>query len=315
VNWSIREAGPGADDLQRIFELTLEVDPDEATPANELAAMDRIYPGTRRFVAEAGDRVVGAASAGRIFVHAPEYDGLWMNIHVRPESRRQGIGTALFQAISDASRPTGKTAFETDVREDRTDGVEFLRHRGFKEHGRDKLVALDLRGRQRPDVTPPDGIAFTTLAERPELRPGVHAVAVEAFADIPVTGEPIEAGTYEEFTARDVDVDSVPKEAFVVALDQATGTVVGYASLALTHGPGRRAFHDMTAVLRAWRGRGIAKALKQATIGWAIDAGLEALDTGNDLANGPMRAVNIGLGYQPLPDLVGFRGPLASPRP
>jgi GNAT superfamily N-acetyltransferase len=288
VTWSIREAGPGSEDLQTIFELNLEVDPDYARLADEMAAMDRIYPGTRRFIAEADGRVVGAASAGRMFVRPAEYDGLWMSINVREDSRRQGIGSALFQAISDAARPTGKTAFETDVREDRTDGIDFLVHRGFKEHGRDKLVALDIRGMSPPQVKPPDGVTFTTLAARPDLKPGVHAVAVEAFADIPVTGDPIAAGSYEEFTA------------------------VGYASLTLIPGPGKRAYHDMTAVLRAWRGRGIAKGLKQATIAWAIQAGLEALDTGNDAANGPMRAVNIGLGYQPLPDLVGFRGPLAA---
>jgi GNAT superfamily N-acetyltransferase len=77
--------------------------------------------------------------------------------------------------------------------------------------------------------------------------------------------------------------------------------------------PGRTdmAWHDMTAVLPAYRGRGIAKALKRATIAWAIDNGLVVLETGNDVENAPMRAVNLGLGYEPIPDEVGFRGPLA----
>ena len=47
------------------------------------------------------------------------------------------------------------------------------------------------------------------------------------------------------------------------------------------------AWHDMTAVRPAWRGRGIASALKRATIAWAIANGLEALETGNDEANAP----------------------------
>ncbi len=79
--------------------------------------------------------------------------------------------------------------------------------------------------------------------------------------------------------------------------------------------PGSRtvAWHDMTAVRRAWRGRGLAHALKAATIVWAIGAGLEALDTGNDIDNAPMRAVNRRLGYEPLPDEVFMRGPLFEP--
>jgi hypothetical protein len=48
--------------------------------------------------------------------------------------------------------------------------------------------------------------------------------------------------------------------------------------------------------------------LKRATIAWAIANGLEALETGNDDANGPMRAVNARLGYKPLPDEVTMRG-------
>jgi hypothetical protein len=48
-----------------------------------------------------------------------------------------------------------------------------------------------------------------------------------------------------------------------------------------------------------------------ATIAWAIAAGLEALETGNDETNAPMRAVNARLGYRPLPDVIGLQGPLA----
>jgi RimJ/RimL family protein N-acetyltransferase len=66
----------------------------------------------------------------------------------------------------------------------------------------------------------------------------------------------------------------------------------------------------MTAVLPAYRGRGIALALKRGTVAWAIAAGLTALETGNDVDNAPMRAVNAKLGFQPLPDTVTLRGPL-----
>jgi RimJ/RimL family protein N-acetyltransferase len=74
------------------------------------------------------------------------------------------------------------------------------------------------------------------------------------------------------------------------------------------------AWHDMTAVRRAWRGRGLATQLKAATIVWAIDHDLTALATGNDVDNAPMRAVNARLGYQPLPDEIFVRGPLYRPQ-
>jgi GNAT superfamily N-acetyltransferase len=118
-------------------------------------------------------------------------------------------------------------------------------------------------------------------------------------------------GDLAEFRARDVDRVGVPHDGFMVAIEAATGRVVGYASL-LVAPPGarRQAWHDMTAVVREWRGRGVAGALKRATIGWAIGRGMDALQTGNDIDNAAMRAVNARLGYRPLPDLLTMRGPI-----
>ena len=62
----------------------------------------------------------------------------------------------------------------------------------------------------RPSTRPP-GISFTTLAERPDLEDGVHAIAVEAYPDIPSVDEPMAVGTIEEFTARDVRRDGIPR--------------------------------------------------------------------------------------------------------
>ncbi len=151
---------------------------------------------------------------------------------------------------------------------------------------------------------------MTTLAARPDLVEGVHAVAIETFPDVPGGDEPMAVGDLAEFRARDVDRPSVPNDAFFVAVDTESGRVVGYACLLMQPGSTTVAYHDMTAVLRAYRGRGIARELKHATIAWAIENGLTALETGNDEANAPMRAVNARLGYEPMPDEVLMRGPL-----
>jgi GNAT superfamily N-acetyltransferase len=173
------------------------------------------------------------------------------------------------------------------------------------------MVRLQLAGLAAPAVLAPDEIRIVTLAERPDLLRGVHAVAVEAFPDIPSAGEPIDPGTFEEFVARDVERAGIPKDAFAIAVHEASGEVVGYASLMFAAGSTTHAYHDMTAVRSVYRGRGIAGALKRATIAWAITHGLEALDTGNDEDNAPMRAVNAALGYRPVPDWLGLEGPLA----
>jgi predicted GNAT superfamily acetyltransferase len=88
--------------------------------------------------------------------------------------------------------------------------------------------------------------------------------------------------------------------------------VVGYAKFHLTAARPKVAFHDMTGVKRAWRGRGVAGALKRAQIAWAKQQGYEQLETGNEMRNEPIRRLNAHLGYREAPGRVLMRGPLAS---
>lgn len=300
----------GDEDMELLAGIVNATTPEDPTTLGELRWSDATYPGTTRLLAELDDRPVGAATVGRIYMYAPEYPSLWGFIGVLPEVRRQGIGERLLVGISDAARAAGKTGLHLTCCDDRPAGIEFLTHRGFTELERSKSAHLVLAGMPAPNVTVPPGIEFTTLAARPELVEGVHAVALEAFDDIPGGEDPMAVGDLAEFRARDVDRAPIPKDAFFVALESGTGRVVGYASLMMLAGSTTRAYHDMTAVLRAFRGRGIASELKRATIAWAIDNGLTALETGNDEANAPMRAVNARLGYRPLPDEITMRGPL-----
>ncbi len=305
---TIRTLGQDAADLDAVAAVVNVVTPDDPTSIDEMRWADATYPGAVRFLAELDGGPVGVGTVGRIYMHPPEFDGLWATIAVLPDLRRQGVGGELLAAISDRARAAGKGWLHIPVTDAHPEGVAFLAHRGFSEYERAKMVRLDLAGRTPPPLAVPDGVRLTTLAERPDLVAGAHAVAVEAFQDIPGGDEPDAAGDLAEFRARDVDRPGIPPDAFTIALEASTGRVVGYASLIMVPGSRSVAWHDMTAVVRDWRGRGVAGTLKRATIGWAIANGLDALETGNDLDNGPMRAVNARLGYRPLPDLMTMRG-------
>jgi mycothiol synthase len=318
----IRRADGGDADLGTIVAITNAVRPEWSTTIDELRWSDATYPGTVRFIAEdedededadgAGDGVaaaaLGVATVGRIWVHGPEYDALWGTIDVLEPARGHGIGGRLLPAIAAVAAKAGKGHLHVPVREDRLDAVGFLGRRGFAVFSRSRSVELRLDGLPRPAVVPPAGIRLTTLAERPDLVAGVHAVALDAFRDIPGGDEPMAVGDLAEFRARDVDRPGMPADAFVLAVDDGTGEVVGYASLLFLGPTGDVGFHDMTAVRREWRGRGIATALKLATVAWAIDHGIETLATENDEANAAMRAVNRRLGYAPRPDELTMRG-------
>jgi len=297
-------------ELERLAAIVNATSPEDPTTLEEIHWSEATYPGTTRLLAELDGEAVGAASVGRIYVFPPEFKALWGVIGVLPQARRAGIGERLLREISQAARARGKSELYIRCVEDRPEGIDFLEHRGFTELERSKTVHLDLAGRAIPAVEPPPGIELTTLAALPDLGEAVHAVALETFADVPGGDEPMAVGDLAEFRARDVDRAAIPKDAFFVAVEAASGRAVGYASLMMLPGSTTRAYHDMTAVLRAFRGRGIARALKLAAIGWAIENGLTTLETGNDEANAPMRALNARLGYEAQPDEVVMRGPL-----
>jgi GNAT superfamily N-acetyltransferase len=310
MSFSLRSATSDDAELTRFAEVVNDVTPENPTSLEELRWQDTNFLG-ERFVAELAGKAVGVATVGQILSYRPDFERWWVNVLVREPHRRRGIGSALLVAGSRAARAVGKIGLQTSVSERHADGLAFLQHRGFVEFDRYRMVELDLARLSKPAIDQPPGVEITTLAAMPDLVTGVHAVAEVAFTDIPHGDEPMQAGTLDEFRKRDVDRPGIPPDAFHVALDVATGDVIGYASLFRI--PGRRdaAWHDMTAVAPAHRGRGIAKALKRATIAWAIDAGMRVLETGNDVENAPMRAVNAALGYRPIPDEVGLRGPLA----
>lgn len=295
-------------DLATIARIVNVVSPEEPTTVAEMRWADATYPDGARLLAELDGVAVGTSTVGRIYMYPPEFDGYWGTLDVLPDARRAGVGGALLVAISEVAKDAGKAWLHIPASEARPDGIAFLEHRGFTEYERTKAVRLDLAGLEPPTPRPPEGVTITTLAERPELVAGVHDVALETFGDIP-GDEPMAAGDLAEFRARDVDRPVIPSWGFAVAIG-ADDRVVGYGSLILVPGSDHVAWHDMTAVRRAWRGQGLAAALKATTIAAAIEHGLTALETGNDVDNAPMRAINARLGYRPLPDLLTMRGPL-----
>jgi mycothiol synthase len=299
------------DALDAYVSIANRVRPEATTSASYMRWGDRTYPGGTHVLASIDGRPVGVASTGRINMYDASYARYWLALAVLPDARRRGVGSALWAAVSDVARRAGKIGFQTGLSEAQADGVAFLLHRRFEIVERAKMVELDLRGRHAPDVAPPAGFEITSLAARPDLVSQLHALAIEAYADIPAADEPIAVGTLDEFRTRDVEREGIPPDGLAIAIETASGRAAGWASLMFKPGSSTAAWHDMTAVGRAYRGRGIATALKRATIRWAIENGLEILETGNDEENAPMRAVNRKLGYQPIPDELTLRGPLA----
>ena len=230
-------------------------------------------------------------------------------VTVLREHRRQGVGTALYRAVSEWAAQRTLEAIETFVEGDDPDSLGYARRRGFTETVREGRMVLELGNVDDVAIAPPEGVEIVTWAERPDLARGLYEVACESFPDIP-GAEDDEMEPFEDWLAHEMQGSGDRPEATFVALSG--DEVVGYAKFSLTAARPTIASHDMTGVKRAWRRRGIAGALKRAQIAWAKQAGYERLETANELRNEPIRRLNAALGYQPAPGRIYLRGPLAA---
>jgi GNAT superfamily N-acetyltransferase len=222
--------------------------------------------------------------------------------------RGRGAGHALYRDVSTWCREQGVDTIHTQLELEDQASVEFAQRRGFTEIERYGRMILDLDTVDLPTTAPPAGIEIVSWAQRPELSRGIYDVAVEAYPDMP-GNEHDEMEPYEAWLVHDMQGSADRPEATFLAL--ADDEVVGYAKFFLTAEQPSEAFHDTTGVKRAWRGRGVAGALKRAQIGWAKQQGYERLVTGNEMRNEPIRRLNANLGYREGPARIVMSGPLA----
>lgn len=256
---------------------------------------------------QAEDMAWFLAEGGAAFVltgwHTPPAHAIG-SVGVVSSRRGAGLGGELLATIERWARDRGSTHLEGAVAEDDEAGLAWAHRRGYREVGRNSRLVLDLTRIEAPEVVPPPGVEIVAWADRPELARGLWEVACEAGPDVPGEEETV-VGSFEEWLERDMRGLSDDPEAVFVALEG--NTVVGYAKLSLEPDRADRAFHDLTGVRRAHRGRGIAAALKAAQIRWAKERGYSSLQTSNEVRNAPIRHLNEKHGYVPEPGVVIVR--------
>ena len=216
---------------------------------------------------------------------------------VLPEARRRGVGTALLLALCDHLHAAGFALATAHVDGHDPASVAFAERFGFVETGRQVEQVRTLGEEQ--SLAPPEGIVFTSVAERPALLQELFPLALQGYADLASVDDvtiSLDEWLEEEAT--------IP-EASLVAL--AAGEPVAYSGLSGT----REAASDgLTVVRRDWRRRGLACALKREKLARAAALGIEEIATWTQEANAGMRAVNELLGYRYRELVLDVRAPL-----
>ncbi|WP_404960907.1 GNAT family N-acetyltransferase [Streptomyces sp. 147326] len=248
----------------------------------------------RILVAETpGGEVVGTAETG-IAHDSPQPGQGYVNAYVDPARRGLGAGLLLLRAAEEHLAARGAVDAYAWVLDEPAHRA-FAERRGYRPGRSAHFLRLDLAAAAPPALPQP-------LPAGVELRPG------SAFAADPRPLFEADAGTtadepgdvaaafddYEDWLAHRWNSPCLDKELTTVVL--VDGEVAAF-TLARTDGATRYA-SGMTGTLRAFRGRGLARLAKTASLHRARAAGYTEAFTGNDAGNAPMLAVNKWLGYE-----------------
>lgn len=146
-----------------------------------------------------------------------------------------------------------------------------------------------------------------TIVSLPELNPKETMLRAlcdvdNASASTTPSAEEWKPMPFEEWRRYVLEGPGFTPDAFFVALDG--DRPVGLAFL--ERRAGGYADNGYTGVHPDYQGRGIARALKLRTVEWAQAHDIEYIATGNDVNNKPMLAINVDLGYEPLPATIEF---------
>lgn len=290
---SVRTAVSDAD-YEAWRAVRIAVMPYERCPSvAELRALDR--PGRLMVLAEVGGVVVGSGLADR----SGDGERAALAARVRPEFRRQGIGTDVLRVLAEHAVAQGYDMAGASV--DDEESRLFAERFGFVETNRQVEQVRPIGDEAWPAA--PTAYAIVPVAERPELwAKAYHQVALPTFPDM---DHPVALKVSEEDWATEWINDPAAMFMAVVGDD-----VIGVAGLMLDTDRPERAEVAYTAVRREWRGKSVAATLKRASMAWAAEHGITEIYTWTQRGNDAMRRLNEHLGFSYGIVSISMRAPL-----
>ncbi|WP_432017094.1 GNAT family N-acetyltransferase [Streptomyces hydrogenans] len=240
-------------------------------------------------VTEDGE-VIGTAQVS-VAHDSPEPGIGRLNVYVDPARRGLGAGTLLVRTAEEHLSERGATALYSWVVDEPANRV-WAERRGYAPSRSAHFLRLDLTAGLPPLQAPPAGVELVAAEEfAADPRP-VFELDAATTADEPsdVTAELDDYPHWLETTWNHPLHD---RALTTVAL---VDGVPAAFSAAQTDGLGRYS-SGMTGTAPAFRGRGLAKLAKNASLHRARAAGCTEAFTGNDAGNGPMLAINEWFGY------------------
>ncbi len=230
----------------------------------------------------------------------------YLHVAIAPDTRRQGAGTQVHDAVRAFASDHGATRLRAEVSDTLPEGLAFGQAMGYsieRHIFESTLQVADFD--ERPFLSALEameaaGVRFFSLAEigdTREAREQLWSLERTITLDVP-GGSEASSRPFEMWERQVVESGHYLAEGELVA---AYGDEwIGMAAL-LDYPESGMMYHGITGVLPEYRGKGLATALKLLAIRLARARGATILRTNNDAENAPMLAINRKLGYHPEP--------------
>jgi len=291
-------------DLAALATITSWADRSPTTPEDMRRWLEHMPPGriVCRLVSVDDHNAVNGYALAVHEVFSPDgYFYVWAGVNV--DARGKGYGKTLRDELWSFLKAQHATRLVSDAWDDDPHSLAFAERNGFSINRHLFKSSLDLTSF---DETPfvgvieklvREGLRFTSLAEVGDddaNRRKYHELDERVSQDIP--GYDFHPIDFEEYNQRSFHSDIYRPGGRLVAVED--DRWVGYATVTLVPANGN-AHNEMTGVLREYRGRGIALALKLLATRYARSVDAQEITTSNDSLNAPMLAINRKLGYKP----------------
>lgn len=303
-------------DYGAIVELGNAVYADYPWSEAEIRHWDGRYDGRRVRL----ERLVALEPSGRIvgwgeFHHEPNsFDPrkLAVDITVHPAHQGRGIGGRLYDDLIRGMAPLDPVLLWSSTRETFRQSVAFLERRGFVEKRRTWESRLDV---DTFDPTPflekasrgAAGLTVTTVAAERERDPAWRQKLYDLDREIGEDVPRMDAFTplpFEEHMKRLLENPSWLPEAHFLATDG--DRWVAQSNMFRSDELPAVLYQGITGTRRAYRGRGLALALKLRTVDYARRHGIREIRTWNDSLNAPMLHINVALGFVRQPAWINY---------
>ncbi len=229
----------------------------------------------------------------------------WLDGWVDPKNQGRGVGSAIYDRLAQDLHSLGGITAWMGIRENMTGPIAFALKRGFKEKMRGwestiNPLQFDPREFEKYSTRASNtGIQFSTLErelrEDPNCYTKLYELVQTTFRDVPIAAVPTDT-PYDQWLAFEMKNPNLLPQSYMIAKDgdKYVGTSVVWR---LQKEP-RGLYQGLTGVLREYRGKGIAVALKLRVLDFARKNRYDNIRTFNASANEAMLGINMKLGFK-----------------